>query len=117
MVVGQIALSIHDSQRTPSPVSTTFHWSGFPHWTDKDKKKKGDNLKKEYALSNLKEAREHLDDIIRQLEQSRNLEPLRNGYLIAYFNEVYWHINRVWNCRNISQEKIDRSYNEEFDEL
>ncbi len=74
-------------------------------------------MKKEYALSNLKEASEHLDDIIRQLEQSHNLELLKNGYLTAYFREVYWHINRVWNCRNMPQTKIDNSNNKEFDEF
>ena len=74
-------------------------------------------MKKIYALRNLKEAKEHIGEIIDILEESRNLEPLKNEYLLAFFNEVYWHINRVWNCRNISQETIDNADGKNWDKL
>lgn len=70
-------------------------------------------MKKDYAINELKEAREHLDSIIEMLEKSNNLEPLKDGFLRVYFNEVYWHINRVWNCRNTSQNVIDSADKEE----
>jgi hypothetical protein len=31
--------------------------------------------------------------------------------------EIYWHINKVWNGRNFTQEKIDSSYDKDFDNL
>jgi len=74
-------------------------------------------MKKNYAIQNLKEAREHLDSIIEILEKSRNLKPLRNGYLLAFFNEVYWHLNRIWNCRNLPQEFIDNANGDDWDKL
>ncbi|MHC4758792.1 MAG: hypothetical protein ACYTE8_09055 [Planctomycetota bacterium] len=74
-------------------------------------------MKKEYAIQDLKEAREHLDEIIEILEKSHNLEPLTNEYLLAYFNEVYWHINRVWNCRNTPQKVIDDAQDDDWDKL
>ncbi|MHC4618003.1 MAG: hypothetical protein ACYTEQ_09640 [Planctomycetota bacterium] len=74
-------------------------------------------MKKDYAIRNLKEAREHLDSIIEMLEKSHKLEPLRNEYLWAYFNEVYWHINRVWNCRDTPQEVIDDANGDDWDKL
>ena len=74
-------------------------------------------MKKDYAIWSLKEAQEHLDSIIEILQESHNLEPLRDGYLQAYFNEVYWHINRVWNCRNTPQRTIDDATEGDFDRL
>jgi len=74
-------------------------------------------MKKNYAIQNLKEARGHLDSIIEILEKSRNLKPLRNGYLLAFFNEVYWHLNRIWNCRNLPQEFIDNANGDDWDKL
>ena len=74
-------------------------------------------MRKEYAIYNLKEAKEHLVDIIRLLEESHNLEPLKNGFLRASFNEVYWHINKVWNCRNFPQKQIDDSDNDKYDKF
>jgi len=74
-------------------------------------------MENNYAIRNLKEAQEHLGEIIKILENSNNLEPLRNGYLSAYFREVYWHINCVWNCRNMPQEVIDRANGDDYDKL
>ena len=74
-------------------------------------------MKKDYAIRNLREAQEHIGEIIDVLERSHNLEPLRDGYLLAFFDEVYWHINRVWNCRNVPQATIDQAQGEEWDKL
>ena len=74
-------------------------------------------MKKDYAIQNLKEAQEHIEEIIEVLEKSRNLEPLKNGYLQAFFNSVYWHINSVWNCRNTPQKVIDNATDDDFDKF
>ncbi len=74
-------------------------------------------MDKQFAIHNLEEAKEHLDGIIDELKKSKNLEPLLNGYLNASFREVYWHINKIWNGRIMSQSDIDKSYDAAFDRL
>jgi Holliday junction resolvase RusA-like endonuclease len=70
-----------------------------------------------YAIFNLEEAKKHLDKIIEELRKSKNLELLTDGSLSAYFQELYWHINKVWNGRKMEQKDIDNTHDEEFDEL
>ena len=72
-------------------------------------------MDKNFAIQNLKEAKEHLEEIIEELKKSKNIKEI-DGELRASFLELYWHINKVWNARNISQENINNSTEEQFDE-
>ena len=72
-------------------------------------------MNENYAIHNLEEAKEHLEAIINELKKTKDLGEI-DGDLRASFLELYWHINKVWNAKNISQQDIDNSTEEQFDE-
>lgn len=72
-------------------------------------------MKLEYAIWNLNEASEHIESLITELKKGRSIREL-NGYCLAWVQEIYWHLNRVWNARGVPQAKIDAESGELFDE-
>jgi len=73
-------------------------------------------MDKNYAIANLEEAREHIADLINELKTSKDLNEL-DGLLLATVQEIYWHINKVWNGRNLDQKSLDQTHDDAFDEL
>ena len=75
-------------------------------------------MNKNFALRNLDEARESLDRIIKGLEESANatLRDELDADLYADVLEMYMKLNKVWNVWHASQEEIDRSTQEQFEE-
>ena len=73
-------------------------------------------MDKQFAIHNLEEANEHLENLINELKTSKNLDDL-DGELMALVLEIYWHIYKFWNGRKIDQEIIDNSHDDKFDKL
>lgn len=60
---------------------------------------------KMHMISNLLEAREEIDAIIKELEGKPEYG---EGGLLVRFAHVYSHVNFAWNIRNIKLNKEDR---------
>jgi hypothetical protein len=68
------------------------------------------------TILNLAEAKEHHENLINELRTCKNLNDL-DGELFATMQEIYWHINKVWNGRKMDQKDIDNSNDDKFDRL
>lgn len=73
-------------------------------------------MDKKYAIHNPEETKEHLEALINELKATKNLSALEEE-LLATFQEIYWHLNKVWNGRKTDQKIINQLNDEEFDNL
>ena len=73
-------------------------------------------MDRDYAIFNLEEAKEHLENLIDELKGKKDVSVL-DGELMAAVQEIYWHINKVWNGRKKDQKEIDASNDDQFDKL
>lgn len=65
----------------------------------------------EWALlvSELDEAREHLDDLTKELAASGAVD---ESVFSVRLGHVFAHMNRVWNCRNLGREISEEEWAE-----
>ncbi len=68
----------------------------------------------DFAITNLDEAREHLENLVQKLKKSGKVGEI-DGLYLADMLEIYWHINKVWNTRKIPQIDIDNASQEQID--
>ena len=68
----------------------------------------------DFAITNLDEAIEHLENLVQKLKESQKVEELEGLYL-ADLLEIYWHINKVWNARKVPQTDIDNASEDQID--
>ena len=65
---------------------------------------------KEYALFNLREAKDSIDELLKDIESDPEYDI---GNYLVDMQHIYWHINAAWNGRDFdmtSQQLTDEMY-------
>jgi hypothetical protein len=70
-------------------------------------------MKNEYILLNLKESKESLDELIKNIIENEDYD---FGEYLVEMQHIYWHINRAWNGRefDIEKNKLTKIIDNEF---
>ena len=70
-------------------------------------------MKKEYILLNLTEAKDSIDELIREIDENNEYE---FGNYLVDMQHIYWHINKAWNGRDFDflNDKLSDEQEEKF---
>jgi len=63
-------------------------------------------IQKKYALNNLAEAKEAIEELMRSIETDPEYS---DDNLLVDMMHIYWHVNRAWNGRNFDIESRELS--------
>ena len=65
----------------------------------------------ENILSHLKEAKEELDQTIKEIEENKDYD---YGEFVVAMSHIYHHLNTAWNSRDVSEKKTIECSEENF---